>query len=332
MRFAQVARREFIALLGGATAAWPLAARAQQRGKPIIGYLSSISRAPASFMLGAFRQGLADLGFVEDRNVTIIYRYADGQYDRLQALASELVAQQVDVIVTGPSSPAALAAKRATSTIPIVFELGADPIGLGLVASYNRPDANLTGINVSPESLTAKRLELLDDLVPNGLPIAELVNLSNKTVDTEERVAKEAARMLGRELLFVAVANDGEVAPAFEEMAQKHVGGLIIWLEAFLQSQREQIVSLANKHRIPTVCPTREFSEVGGLISYGPNLSVTNRQVGAYVGRILKGARPADLPVMTPTAFDLIINMKTAKALSLAIPPTLLAIANEVIE
>jgi putative tryptophan/tyrosine transport system substrate-binding protein len=331
MRFAQVARREFIALLGGAIA-WPLVARAQQRGKPIIGYLSSISRVSASFMLGAFRQGLADLGFVEDRNVTIIYRYADGQYDRLQALASELVAQQVDVIVTGPSSPAALAAKRATSTIPIVFELGADPIALGLVASYNRPDANLTGINVSPESLTAKRLELLDGLVPNGLPIAELVNLSNKTVDTEERVAKEAARMLGRELLFVAIRNDGEGAPAFEEMGQKHVGGLIIWLEAFLQSKREQIVSLANQYRIPTVCPTREFSEVGGLISYGPNLSDTNRQVGAYVGRILKGARPADLPVMTPTSFDLIINMKTAKALRLAIPPTLLAIANEVIE
>jgi putative tryptophan/tyrosine transport system substrate-binding protein len=331
MRFAQVERREFIALLGGAIAAWPLVARAQQR-KPLIGYLSSISRAPESFMLGAFRQGLADLGFIEEQNVTIMYRYADGQYERLPALASELVAQHVDVIVTGPSSPAALAAKGATSTIPIVFELGADPIGLGLVASYNRPDANLTGINVAPESLTAKRFELLDSLVPKALPIAELVNPTNRTVATEERVAKEAARALGRELLFVGIGNETEVAPAFEELGQKHVGGLIIWLEAFLQNQRQQIVSLANRYRIPTVCPTREFAEAGGLISYGPNLSVTYREVGAYAGKILKGARPADLPVMTPTAFDLIINMKTANALSLTIPPTLLAIANEVIE
>jgi len=327
-----IGRREFISALGGATVAWPLAASAQQLRTPVIGYLSSVSKEPDAYMLAGFRQGLADLGFIENQNVTFIYRYADGQYERLPALADELVARQVDVIVTGPSSPAALAAKYATSTIPIVFSIGADPIGLGLVASYNRPGGNVTGINVAPDSLTAKRFELLNDLVPKSLAIVELVNPANKVVEAEEAVAKEAARKLGRALLFVGASTKAEIAPAFEEMGQKRAGGLIVQFEALFIDQREQIVSLANRYRMATVYPIRPFTELGGLLSYGPNSPLSHRQIGAYVGKILAGARPADLPVMTPTTYDLVINLKTAKAFGLAIPQAMIVAADEVIE
>jgi putative tryptophan/tyrosine transport system substrate-binding protein len=324
-------RREFITLLGGAAASWPLAARAQQPKRPVIGYLSSISSEPE--VLAGFRQGLADLGFIEGQNITVIYRYAAGQYERLPALVAELIAEQVGVIVTEPSSPAALAAKRATSTIPIVFYVGADPIGLGLISSYNRPGANVTGINVAPESLTAKRFEWLNDLVPKHVLLAELLNPNNKFFLTSEvKVANEAARTLDREVVFINASTEAEIANAFEEIARKQVGGLVVSLEAVFEKWREQIVTLANRFRVPTVYPTRQFTELGGLLSYGPNISAAHRQVGAYAGKILKGTHPADLPVMTPSKYDLVINLKTAKLLGLTVPVTLQTAADEVIE
>jgi putative tryptophan/tyrosine transport system substrate-binding protein len=221
--------------------------------------LSSISKERA-FHRAAVRQGLAELGFIEDRNVTIIYRYADGQYERLPELAAELVAQQVDLIVTGPSSRAAVASKRATSTIPIVFIMRVDPIGLGLVASYNEPSANATGINIAPNSLTAKRFEILVSLVPRSHPVAELINPTNKAIDLEQKVAAEAARGLGRDLVFVSASTEAEIATAFEEIARKRVGGLIIWNEAFFLNQREQIASLANRYCVATVYPGRLYA------------------------------------------------------------------------
>jgi putative ABC transport system substrate-binding protein len=324
-------RRDFITALGAAMASWPRAVGAQQTKMPVIGYLSSVpSDAEA---LAAFRQGLADLGFIEDQNVMVLYRYADGQYERLPVLAVDLVARQVDVIVALPSSPAALAAKQATSTIPIVFSIGADPIGLGLVSSYSRPSTNVTGINIAPESLTGKRFELLNDLVPKSVLIAELLNPNNKIFSASEvKVANEAARKLDREIVFLNASTEAEITNAFDEIAKKKVGGLIVSFEGVFVNSREQIVSLANRYKVLTVYPTRQFTELGGLLSYGPNLLVARRQVGAYVGKILKGTRPADLPVMTPTTYDLAINLKTAKALGIAIPQSLLVTANEVVE
>jgi putative tryptophan/tyrosine transport system substrate-binding protein len=284
-----VKRREFITLLGGAAAAWPRAARAQQPKGPVIGYLNSITYNAED--LAAFRQGLADLGFIEGQNVTVLYRYADGQYERLPALAAELVAQQVGVIVTGSSSPAALAAKRATSTIPIAFLLGADPIRLGLVSSYNRPGSNATGIDVAPESLTAKRIELLNDLAPKPASFAVLINPKNQFFGTTEmRMATEAARTLDREIVFLSASTEAEIANCFEEIGRKNVGGLIVSFEAVFAQLSEQIVSLANRFKVPAVYPLRQYSEVGGLLSYGPNMPLAHRQVGAYAGKILKGA------------------------------------------
>jgi putative ABC transport system substrate-binding protein len=329
MQFDRLRRREFIMLLGG-MAAQRSVARAQSR-MPILGYLWSTSKTDDARGLPAFRQGLADYGFIEDQNLKVVYRYADGQYDRLPALAAELVRYSVDVIVAGPSSPAAVAAKNATSTIPIVFSIGADPVELGLVASFSRPGANVTGIDVAPESLTAKRFEWLNDLVPKSRPFAELVNPANRIVEFEKRSANEAARVLGRELHFINASTAAEIGFGFEEMASKQIGGLVVWFEALFGQQREQIVSLANRYRIPTIYPFREFVKLGGLVSYGPNVSVSRRQLGVYVGRILKGARPNELPVMTPATYDLVINLTTAKALGLNIPQNLTVTA-EVIE
>jgi putative ABC transport system substrate-binding protein len=329
-------RREFVGLVGGATALLPLVSRAQTPRKPVIGYFSVLSKDAEAPFRASFWQGLADVGFIEDQNVTVVYRYLEGRYEpeRVQAFADELVARQVDIIVTGPNAIPAIAAKRATSTIPIVFLIGADPIELELVASYNRPGANVTGINVAPESLTVKRIELLNDLVPGSFPIAELINPSanKKVIDYEKRIAHEAAQRLGRELLFVYASARAEIASAFEEIRQKHVLGLTIWFEALFQNNRDQIVSLADQYRIVTTYPTRNFTELGGLLSYGPIFPLPFRQLGVYAGKILKGARPQDLPVMNPTTYELVINLKTAKALGLTVPPTLLARADEVIE
>jgi len=325
-------RREFIGFVASAASLLPHSSRAQGSRTPVIGYLSSISKDAEASLRVSFWQGLAAVGFIENQNVTAIYRYADGHYEHIAEFADELVAQHVDLIVTSPSSPAALAAKHATSTIPIVFLLGADPVELGLVASYSRPVANLTGINVAPESLAAKRLELLNELVPGSLPLAELVHPTNKVVGAEKRFASEAARTLGRELLFVDVRTAAEIAPAFDEIRQKNVIGLAIWFEALFQNNRDQIVSLANQYRVVTVFPTRNFAEIGGLLSYGPNFPISYRQAGSYAGKILKGARPPDLPVIGPAAFDLVVNLKTAKSLGVTIPQSVLARVDEVIE
>jgi putative ABC transport system substrate-binding protein len=262
MHFDQLKRRQFIALLGG-MAAWPPAARAQPPKGPVIGFLNSITYNAED--LAAFRQGLADLGFIEGQNVTVLYRYADGQYERLPALAAELVAQQVGVIVTSSSSPAALAAKRATSTIPIAFLLGANPIRLGLVSSYNRPNSNATGIDVAPESLIAKRIELLNDLAPKPALFAVLINPKNQFFGTTEmRMATEAARTLDREIVFLNASTEAEIANCFEEIATKNVGGLIVSFEAVFAQLREQILSLANRYKVPAVYPLRQYGEVGG--------------------------------------------------------------------
>ena len=323
-------RRDFIQGIACSAAAWPLAARAQRPKGLVIGYLNSISNNAEE--LAAFRQGLADLGFIEGQNVAVLYRYADGQYERLPALAADLVAQQVDVIVTLPSSPAALAAKQATSTIPIAFMLGADPIRLGLVSSYNRPGANVTGIDIAPETLLAKRFELLNDLAPKPASFAVLINPKNKFfATTEVRVANEAGRRLDRKIVFLNASTEAEIANRFEEIATENVG-LIVSFEAVFLELREQIVSLANRFKIPAVYPARQFTESGGLMSYGPNMLVSNRQLGTYAGKILKGAHPVDLPVMTPITYDLVINLKTAKLLRLTLPLTLQTAASEVIE
>lgn len=325
-------RRSFIALAGGA-AVLPLIARAQQPGIPTVGYLSSVSKEREDALFrDAFHRGLGELGFVEGRNVKFLYRYADGQYDRLATLASELVANRVDVIAAGPASPAALAAKNATSTIPIVFRIGADPVVLGLVASYNRPGGNVTGINVAPDSLTPKRFELLNDLVPKSRRIGELINPANNIVEAEKKTAGEAARQLGRDLLFFGAATKAEIAPAFEEMKRQEIAGLIIWYEAFFTNERDMVISLANKYGIPTVCGSLQYTDVGALVSYGPDSPATYRDFGTYLGKVLQGTRPADLPVVTPTKFDLVINLKTAKALDVTVPNALLTTADEVIE
>jgi len=322
-------RRNFITLLSVVTA-WPLAARAQQAVMPVVGFLSSISEE--TFILAAFRRGLSEQGYVEGRNVRIEYRYAHGHYDRLPALATELVSVPVAVIVTLPSSPAALAAKAATPKIPIIFSLGADAVELGLVASYNLPGGNVTGVSVIPMSLTPKRLELLDGLLPKSAPVAVMVNPTNRIAGAELKLAEEAARALGRELIVVQAGTEGEIDAGFESMARQGAGGLVVWQEAYLEGRRHQIVALAQRHRLPAIYPIRQFPEIGGLISYGTNTSESYRQVGIYAGRILKGEKPADLPVQQPTKFELVINLKTAKALGLEIPPKLLALADEVIE
>jgi ABC-type uncharacterized transport system substrate-binding protein len=322
-------RREFIPLLGGA-ASWPLAARAQQSALPVIGLLSSISAD--AHPIAAFHRGLAEQGYVENRNVAIEYRFAEGQYDRLPVLASELVSRPVDVIAAVGSSPAALAAKSATQRIPIVFFLGADVVELGLAASYNKPGGNATGVSMIVTSLTPKRLELLDKLLAKSAPVGVLVNPTNRLADGESKLAQEAARALGRDLILVGAATAGELEAAFDTLARQRAGGLAIWQEAFLESRRDQIVTLALRHRLPIVGPIRAFTEAGALMSYGSNIGEAYRQVGIYVGKVLKGESPADLPVLQPTTYELVMNLKTAKALGLTVPDKLLALADEVVE
>jgi len=322
-------RREFVASLAAAAAA-PLAVGAEKAPVPVIGFLSSIERD--DYTINGFRSGLSSLGYVEGQNILIEYRFANGDYARLPALATELVSRDVVLIAALPSSPAALAAQAATSKVPIVFLLGADPVQLGLIASYSRPGANVTGVSVIVNSLTAKRIELLCEVVPPSALIAELVNPSNRVVDEEVRAAEVAARALGRELLVVGASAKNEIALAFETISRRQAAGLVVWQEALFLEQRQEIVALAARHRVPTVYPGRRFVENGGLMSYGPVGSEFYRQVGIYAARILNGERPAEMPVIQPAVFELLINLKTAKELGLTIPPKLLARADEVIE
>jgi putative tryptophan/tyrosine transport system substrate-binding protein len=322
-------RREFITLLGGA-AAWPLAARAQQPAMPVIGFLDI--RSPDTMMEGrlrAFRQGLKDTGYVERENVAIEYRWAENQVDRLPALAAELV-RKVAVFVTAGGPVAALAAKAATTTIPIVFIVAEDPVRLGLVASLARPGGNLTGINIFTIELAAKRLELLRELVPGAARMAVLVTAAN--AETTVRDVEAAARALGLQIQVFNVSTIREIDAAFATFARERPDALFVSGDPFLSGRRVQLAQLAAFHRLPATYALRDYAEAGGLMSYGPSIADAFRQIGVYSGRILKGAKPADLPVVQPNKFELVINTGTARMLGLDMPPTLLARADEVIE
>jgi putative tryptophan/tyrosine transport system substrate-binding protein len=323
-------RREALAILVGLTVAWPLATHAQQKAMPVIGVLSPAS-GPFSTMVTAFRQGLSEAGYVEGKNLVIEYRFAEGHYDRLPALAADLVGRKVDLIIAN-SPPAALAAKSATSTIPIVFRGGTDPVGDGLVASLARPGGNLTGVSFVPDELTAKRLELLSELVPRARVIALLVNPNNENADRIIRDVQEAARTKGLQLHVLKAGSEGEIDSAFASLVELHVDALVVASDPFLSSRREQLVALASRHAVPSSYAWREFVASGGLISYGPSLAYAFRLVANYAGKVLKGAKPADLPVQQPTTFELAINLKTAEALGLTVPQSLLQRADEVIE
>jgi putative ABC transport system substrate-binding protein len=324
-----IGRRKFLATLGCVAAAWPLAARAQQPAMPVIGFLRSTPATGFAYTVDPFRRGLNDAGFVEGKNVAIEYRWADNQQDRLPGLAADLMRRQVAAIV-GAGVPAAQAGKAATATTPIVFVIGADPVRVGLVASINRPGGNITGV-VFSVALVAKLLGMLHELVPKASIIAALRDPNNAEFG-QSRDLEEAARAIGRQILMVNAANEREFHAAFAKVVQAGAGGLLIIPSVFFFSQRRQLVALAARHALPTAYNLREYAEVGGLISYGPSQSDAYRRAGVYVGRILKGEKPADLPVELGTKFELVINLATAKAFGVEIPPTLLALADEVIE
>jgi putative tryptophan/tyrosine transport system substrate-binding protein len=323
-------RREFISLLGG-TAAWPLAARAQQPVMPVIGFLRSSSIERSAHLVTAFRQGLKEAGYFEGQNVAIEYRSAEGQYDRLPALAADLVRRQVTVIVaTGGSGPA-MAAKAVTSTIPIVFT-GEDPVRAGLVASLNQPGGNATGVSTLATDIGSKRLGLLHELAPNATTIVLLNNPTSREGERYLQDLQSAAGSLGKQIRVLNAVNEGEIDAAFVAMARERPDALLQGPDPFLVSRRDQIVTLANHYRMPALYTWREFAEAGGLVSYGPSHTEPYRLVGIYTGRILKGAKPADLPVIQSTKFELVINLRTARRIGLEIPPMLLARADEVIE
>jgi putative ABC transport system substrate-binding protein len=326
-----VKRRKFI-LLGGAAAVWPLAARAQQSAMPVIGFLSGRSAVESQSVVAAFEKGLGELGVVVGRNVSIEFRWADGQYDRLPAQAVELVSRQVALIAAVGAAQSAQAAKAATSTIPIVFVTGDDPVRLGLVASLNRPGGNITGVSPVAQALEAKRLEILHDLVPKTALIAMLVNPNNPSGQTQAQAAENAARTLGRQFEVMKAASVAAIDSAFLILTQRGDRALLISADPFFSSRRNQIVALAARHNIPTLYYSREYALAGGLISYGASIDEGYHQAGIYTGRILKGQKPGDLPILQPTKFELFINLRTARALGLEIPPKVLALADEVIE
>jgi putative ABC transport system substrate-binding protein len=324
-------RREFITLLSGAAATWPLVARAQQPVMPVIGFLRSASLIDVPHFVNAFRRGLKETDYVEGQNVAIEFRSADNQRDRLPALVADLLGRPVSVIAG--DNVAALAAKAATKTIPIVFAGGGDPVQEGLVASLNRPGGNVTGVNFFAGALGPKRLELLLQLVPKATTIAVLVNPNTTETEAERTDVQAAAQAIGRQLIILDVSSDRDIELAFATFAQRGAGALLTGSGAFLNSsKRERLIALAARHRLPAVYAVREAVVAGGLMSYGPSITDAYRQVGIYAGRILKGEKPTELPVMQSTKFEFVLNLKTARALGLSVPDKLLALADEVIE
>jgi putative ABC transport system substrate-binding protein len=326
-------RREFMALAAAAVAACALcvgAAHAQQSGMPIIGYLSV--RSNDNYLVDALRRGLRETGYVGGQNVAFEYRWAMGQYDRMPAMAAELARLPLAALVTAGGEPAALAAKAATSTIPIVFVIGGDPVKVGLVASYNQPGGNATGTSILTPTMEAKRLGLLHELVPQATTIAVLLNPNFPPFVGQERDVQEAGRALGVNIHVLRAGSDREIEAAFETVAQQRIAAVLVGSDPFFDSRRDQLVALAARQMTPTLYHFREFAAAGGLVSYGVDISDSHRQMGIYVGRILKGAKPADLPVLQPTKLELIINIKAARALGLQVPDKLLALADEVIE
>lgn len=324
-------RREFITLLGSATA-WPLTARAQSQAMPVIGYLGAQSPAVFASRVRAFLQGLGETGYAEGRNVTIEFRWAEGQQNRLSALAADLVGRQVAVIVAPGGAPAALAAKSVTTTIPIVFEMGADPIAVGVVGSLNRPGGNLTGVSSLNVEVTPKRLELLHELLPTAAVIAVLINPTSPTADSQLKELQAAGRVLGLQLLVLQASAERDFDTAFATLLQPRAGGLVIASDGFFATHSERLAALTIRHAVPTIHQSRDFTIAGGLMSYGGNFVESHRQAGLYTGRILNGEKPADLPVQLVTQVELFINLKAAKTLGVTVPLPLLGRADQVIE
>ena len=325
-------RWEFIRLVGSAGVVWPLASPAQQPPMPVIGYLSSLSAASSVSRVAGFRRGLKETGFNESQNVSIEYRWADGQYDRLPRLAADLVGRQVAVIVAVGGTDPGRAAKAATTTIPIVFLSAADPVTAGLVTSLNRPGGNVTGVSMIGFTLDSKRLELLHELVPKASSIAVLINPNYPDVKAQSQEVHEAAVLLSVKPMMLAAGTERDINAAFTTVVQRGAGALLVASDPFLVSRREQLIALAARHALPTMYTSRESAADGGLVSYAADFPDGYRQAGVYAGKILKGTKPGDLPVMQPIKFELVINLKTAKALGLTIPPSILARADEVIE
>jgi putative tryptophan/tyrosine transport system substrate-binding protein len=324
-------RREFISLLAGAATAWPLAARAQQPAMPVIGYLGAGASGPLRQQIATFHAGLKEAGYVEGQNVGVEYRFAEGQYDRLPAMAADLVRRQVAVLFAS-SNDGVSAAKQATSAIPIVFATGGDPVALGFVASLSRPGGNVTGVYFFTQGLQEKRLGLLHEMVPTATTIAVLINPNYSPAQNQLRDAQVAAARLGLQLVVLRANTERDFAGAFADLVRQRVGALLVSASPFFNSRREQLVVLAARHAVPAIYEWREFAEAGGLMSYGTVLNEAYRQAGIYCGRVLKGEKPADLPVVQSTRFEFVINLSTAKALGIEVPPTLSARADEVIE
>ncbi len=325
-------RREFITLLGGATVAWPLTARAQQTAMPVIGYLGAQSPAAFASRLRAFRQGLGETGYAESQNVAIEFRWAEGQHDRLPALAADLVARRVAVIVAPGGAPAGLAAKSATTTIPIVFEMGADPVAMGLVGSLSRPGGNLTGVTSLSVEVTPKRLEFLHEMIPSADAFAVLVNPTSPTVDLQLWNLQALARDRGLRLEVLQARTEQDFDTAFKASAKLRPAGLVIASDTLFGTHGEQLAALAVRHAVPAIHQSRDFTIAGGLMSYGGSFAESHRQAGVYTGLVLKGAKPADLPVQQVTKVELFINLKAAKTLGVTFPPSLLGRADDVIQ
>ena len=325
-------RRNFIGLAGGA-AAWPLVARAQRPSMPVVGFLGATSPEGYATFVSGFQRGLKEAGFVDGDNVTTIYRWAEGQYDRLPGLAAELVSRRVSVIVATGGLPSSLAAKQATETIPIVFTLGSDPVKFGLVSSLNRPNGNVTGVTLFAYLLDAKRVELMHELVPGASVVALLVNPNNPAQAAAQHVEVEAAaRKFGQQLVILKAGTVSEIDSAIAGVAEKKAGVLLVSADPLFLTRRDQLVALVTRHAIPSIYEWRQFSEAGGLMSYGIDLVDAYRQAGAYTGKILSGAKPGDLPVLQPTKFEFVVNLKTARTLGLTVPNTMLVAADQVIE